>query len=1313
MTSRSSTCQRFVDYFIVCGLDLNSGLEPDRISGLQIEGFICFCVLYCTVDNLQSSPLERSYKSKVLAHFPENVRYNPFDSEAVNMLCLPKGLQFRTQKNVLEPHYHSFIITREDGTRNYGCAYIFYERVTSKKICAAMQTLQSMHLAELSGGGAIDQPDPGGGSNTRSLPRSFKLSAHNSPTASSFYDVSRDTLLVTKAIAVITQLPYVYSFHKFLSGLHRTVTATEHPLLPAECYIYNLLYEIPIPFPGQSMVFHCFGQNILSQRPGLNELPLLDYPLRQFFLLLNIENILQLFTCVLLENQILLVSRDYYKLMLVAESVTMLLFPFSWQHVYVPILPASLLHFLDAPVPFIMGLHHDGEEKFSLQVPGEANLCYVDIDGPSVALPEDLPQFPHRLEFQQELQELLVKSNIHAPQRPSQNDRNLNESAPHSYSRFGSIPRRRKTSWTIERQSDFSPRQFPYGNDWKEIVERSPAVQQLAAIAKRTGVIKSLDDLERPSRMDGEGNVRSPGKESDERKYLNDLKFNNAVREIFLNRFTHMFSAYEHFVIFPDQDVGMEQWLNCRESVQNFDKATFLSDQPGPHLPFLSRFIETQMFVSLIDNKILSQWEDTDLYLKLFDARVKVLRTRYGDSLVRTPSYEPCTTIKETQMLINKRSSAIDLTSPNPQHFDPPIQSVHRPGFFPQLDADCLNKKPSTNRGPKVSVRSRCKELLRQQMEFAAIRHEDSKDKYMQDVRAKALWQPKLSEMTTAAITQTNWNFVEQLLKECKSKTKRMLVEKMGQEAVELGHCDINITGVEENTLIASLCDLLERIWSHGLQNKQGKSALWSHLLSYQEIEECNDMRKPISANFLTPDLSTVALDANLPQKGKKKTPAKVADIPTIIPLPISLIFDMRNVQAMTEIKTEIGYARAWLRLSLEKKVLSKHLKVLLANHELLKSCYKRYAFLRCDDEKEQFLYHILTLNAVDYHCFTNAYLSTVIPYRVVIFPSRKFSASTTSANAWVCLSGTHGETGAIDVPKQSLELIFQYKNLGVLTTLRIGHDNSGMTPKWMVEHVLVRNEVTGHTYKFPCGRWLAKGIDDGSTERLLVGELVPASTDNEELMETCRTPPRCRSPNLPRRSTEQIRPSELELQQLLADAVNNIVKHYYKPERERGSLTILLCGEMGLVYCLEQIFLYGFKSARLFGRHLYLWDFFVRVQGYFETVLQDESDRSTKDEEQIAVMTTYCSLVEKINVASHTVGKDGKFQVFICLATREHLLHRMILHVASTPITQQMYEDYSFLRDQNLITFLLQILDSLSEFPFVLESSLTKGISN
>lgn len=59
----------------------------------------------------------------------------------------------------------------------------------------------------------------------------------------------------------------------------------------------------------------------------------------------------------------------------------------------------------------------------------------------------------------------------------------------------------------------------------------------------------------------------------------------------------------------------------------------------------------------------------------------------------------------------------------------------------------------------------------------------------------------------------------QSLLKECKLKTKRMLVHKI-PEAAHMGHGESKISGIEENMLIASLCDLIERLWGHGLQIK-------------------------------------------------------------------------------------------------------------------------------------------------------------------------------------------------------------------------------------------------------------------------------------------------------------------------------------------------------------------------------------------------------------------------------------------------------------------------------------------------------------
>lgn len=122
---------------------------------------------------------------------------------------------------------------------------------------------------------------------------------------------------------------------------------------------------------------------------------------------------------------------DFSRLMLVAESLTTLLFPFSWPHVYVPILPAAMYNFLDAPVPFLMGLRSLPNED--TRIPSEvrsvrrvrisrvfitddgdgiylqANLCIVDIDNGRITIPEDLPSFPQHKELADELREVLTK----------------------------------------------------------------------------------------------------------------------------------------------------------------------------------------------------------------------------------------------------------------------------------------------------------------------------------------------------------------------------------------------------------------------------------------------------------------------------------------------------------------------------------------------------------------------------------------------------------------------------------------------------------------------------------------------------------------------------------------------------------------------------------------------------------------------------------------------------------------------------------------------------------------------------------------
>ncbi|CAG9563036.1 unnamed protein product [Danaus chrysippus] len=1312
---------RFADYFVICGLDFDSGLEADGLSG----------------DNLHISPLDRSYKGKVLAHYPENVHSNKFDENAVCMLCLPASLQFKTQKHSLEPKFHSFVVTRENASRYYGFSLIFYEEVRNRNICNAMHTLQAMYITELSSG----QTPPGhrkgsGKESSRSLPRSFKLAPHTGA-ALTYYDITKDKLYVAKSIALICQYPYVRVAQLFLENLFRSLPRQPGPGLSPESYVYNLLYEVPVPIPGQALRLyvppaepHLDSIPVVIRMPNPpDELPLLDYPLRVMFTLLGAEYVVQLFTCVLLEHQVLLRSSDFNKLMLVSECIVSLLLPFTWAYVYVPILPAPLYHFLDAPVPFVMGLHTDsasigiGNGPRNIALSSEATLCLVDIDKPDIQLPEELPIFPHRTPFIEELNHILDKHQVQRPEtEPTKLGMPVNgTSYKHMNDGMSSsctLPSgglRRKHSfhdvleWDESRPLNASPPSSP-----RRAPRRMDALQRIVDIVKRTGV--NIDDVDADTVMP----TTKKKILNDEEQYNEDIRFNITIRETFLNRFVHMFLMYENFVIMPDQD--RDSWLSSRESMVNFDKASFLSDQPQRHRPFLSRFLETQMFATLIDNKIMANWGEYDANLQVFEHRIRAVRGRLGEGGLATRGYS----VWAGGSGVGAWSCEVEVGAPAERL---PHRAAYYRAFPARLDAAALTPPPPSDR--------RTNSLKR--IKNAKWQVKDCPPELLLGDIGRRL----STEVTTAAMAQNNRAFVEKLLKECKSKTKRMLLEKMGTEESDLGlGSEISITGIEESTMIASLCDLLERLWSHGLQHKMGKSALWMHLTNYQELEQCSNSAKPIDPNYLTPALAWCVLRKRLdylssvgaevePQQNsnpnrsrdssrggsrdssrdrlsnsgtlERKSPPN-----PLRPLPENLTFDMRNVQAMTDIKTEIGYARAWVRLSLEKKLLSKHLRELLSDTTLLRSQYKKTAFLRCEEEREQFLYHLLTLNAVDYYCFTNTYPTTKLPYRVLIVPSRK--ASQTTANCWLSISGANGEsTPKIPIPRNTNEFVFHHKNLGILSTLRIGHDNTGLSPKWLLDQVYVRNEVTGHTYKFPCNRWLGTGVDDGSTERVVVASRSRARSPRTP------APPPATSPTTTHLSTSTI-------QHMIGDCVNAIVKWHYQSKRDKdaNSLSVLLCGENGLVKSLEQAFLCGFKSARLFGKNLFIWDYFARVKDEFKMSLCEDSNQSNKscvvyncrqDQEHRAIWRCYCHLMDEVSSVGRTLGKDGKFQLFICLSLREHWLHRMLVPMSLTRVTTEMYEEQSFMRKRGLLTFLRQILEPLDEFDIVLENSLTQGI--
>ena len=273
-------------------------------------------------------------------------------------------------------------------------------------------------------------------------------------------------------------------------------------------------------------------------------------------------------------------------------------------------------------------------------------MCFVDIDNRQLDTPEDIPTFPYQSELKSELLQVLNKhQNLIGAEQISR--------------KHSSTPRRESSLNRTKTGHSLSPNDLPPSGSYpnspkrKDILQQSEAWKKISSLAKATGVWDSIEDIvledSGSSSSDKDKTSSSSAGAGMPASEVNDLKFNNAVREIFLNCFVHMFASYENFVIYPNDAHDIESWLSNRETMHTFDKAAFLSDQPAAHLPFLSAFTETQMFTSLMDNKIVSQWEENpDPNLMLFDQRIKSLRGEAGAGEPRIITYNACGVIDES-----------------------------------------------------------------------------------------------------------------------------------------------------------------------------------------------------------------------------------------------------------------------------------------------------------------------------------------------------------------------------------------------------------------------------------------------------------------------------------------------------------------------------------------------------------------------------------------------------------------------------------------------------------------------------------------
>ncbi|BBN19714.1 hypothetical protein MPTK1_8g12990 [Marchantia polymorpha subsp. ruderalis] len=109
---------------------------------------------------------------------------------------------------------------------------------------------------------------------------------------------------------------------------------------------------------------------------------------------LSLDNVLTLFAGALLEKQMVVICPNLGVLSAVVMSLIPMIRPYEWQSLLLPILPNKMLDFLEAPVPFIVGVQHKTHE---VRVKS-ANLIRVNVYKDKVTA-SYMPQLPRHREL--------------------------------------------------------------------------------------------------------------------------------------------------------------------------------------------------------------------------------------------------------------------------------------------------------------------------------------------------------------------------------------------------------------------------------------------------------------------------------------------------------------------------------------------------------------------------------------------------------------------------------------------------------------------------------------------------------------------------------------------------------------------------------------------------------------------------------------------------------------------------------------------------------------------------------------------------
>jgi DENN (AEX-3) domain/uDENN domain/PH domain/dDENN domain len=163
-----------------------------------------------------------------------------------------------------------------------------------------------------------------------------------------------------ECICITTFYPCYSVFCEILDEVEVRLRA---PSFAAVTFFVEAILDARFPAPGETTTVSVCSWDEAGKvddhsftRPDDNDSQLAYVKLEPLLRALDARNLLLVFGALLAERRIVFVSADLPTLTSAVQACVALLYPFSWQHIFIPVLPLPLLSFCCAPMPFVVGV---------------------------------------------------------------------------------------------------------------------------------------------------------------------------------------------------------------------------------------------------------------------------------------------------------------------------------------------------------------------------------------------------------------------------------------------------------------------------------------------------------------------------------------------------------------------------------------------------------------------------------------------------------------------------------------------------------------------------------------------------------------------------------------------------------------------------------------------------------------------------------------------------------------------------------------------------------------------------------------------